>query len=419
MLGGEFDNALIDPKVYADEERLHAMLARLRRESPVHWTQPDRHRPFWTLSRNADIREIERLSDKFLNAPRPVLTTIEEEERRKASGTPNVMRTLIHMDNPDHRVFRSLTQAWFMPTRLKAMEEGIARLAREFVDRMEKLGGACDFARDIAVWYPLRVIMLLLGVPEEDEHLMLKLTQDLFGGQDSEMKRRTEGSITLQVFKEFSDYFRRLTADRRARPKDDLATIIANAEIDGRPIGDMEAMSYYVIVATAGHDTTSSTTAGGLLALIQNPGEMAKLQANPMLLPLAIGEMIRWVSPVRHFMRTATVDYELRGQTIKAGDSLFLSYASANRDEDAFEHPFAFRIDRNPNRHIAFGYGPHLCLGQHLAKMEVRAFFRELLPRLEGIELAGEPAWLEANFVGGLKRLPVRYRFTGDARTAA
>jgi cytochrome P450 len=413
------DNALVDPKVYADETRLHALLARLRREDPVHWTEPDRHRPFWTVTRHADVREIELAADRFLNAPRPVLVTVGEEERRRVSGNPNVMRTLIHMDAPDHRVFRGLTQAWFLPARLKAMEAGIAELAREFVDRMAARGGACDFVRDIAVWYPLRVIMMLLGVPPEDERLMLQLTQDLFGAQDRELKRQTDGSIAAQVFREFSAYFRDLTADRCKHPKDDLATVIAEARIDGQPIGDMEAMSYYVIVATAGHDTTSSTAAGGLLALLQHPAELAKLRADPALLPAAIDEMLRWVTPVRHFMRTATSDYVLNGRDIKAGDALLMSYPSANRDEAAFDAPFAFRADRSPNRHIAFGYGPHLCLGQHLAKMEVRAFFAELLPRLAEIELGGEPAWVESTFVGGLKRLPVRYRMAAGNRSAA
>ena len=250
--------------------------------------------------------------------------------------------------------------------------------------------------------------MTVLGVPEEDEPIMLKLTQELFGSTDPDMKR-PDATETVNTVSEFFNYFTAMTEDRRANPKDDVASVIANATIDGQPIGHLEAISYYIIVATAGHDTTSSTAAGGLLALMQNPEEFAKLRANPDLLPGAIDEMIRWTTPVKHFFRTAAVDYELRGQKIKKGDNLLMCYWSANRDADAFDDPFSFRIERTPNKHLAFGYGAHVCLGQHLAKMEIRALYTELLARLDHIELAGDPAWVEASFVSGLKRLPVRY----------
>jgi cytochrome P450 len=186
--------------------------------------------------------------------------------------------------------------------------------------------------------------------------------------------------------------------------------VIANGMIDGQPIGDREAMSYYIIVATAGHDTTSSTASGGLLELIRRPEQMAKLKANPALLPNAVEEMIRWVTPVKHFMRTATEDYSLRGKTIRKGDGLTLFYWSGNRDEEVFDQPFEFRVDRDVKKQVAFGHGVHLCLGMHMARMEIKALFAELLPRLESIELAGEPKNTRANFVSGLKSLPVRYR---------
>ena len=208
---------------------------------------------------------------------------------------------------------------------------------------------------------------------------------------------------------EFFRYFTALSAERRKNPMDDLATVIANAQIDSKPIGDFEAKSYYFIIATAGHDTTSSTVAGGLLALMQNPSELAKLRSNLDLLPGAVEEMLRWVTPVKHFFRTATENYVLRGKQIKPGDSLMMCYPSANRDEDMFEDPFSFRIDRTPNKHLAFGHGAHLCLGLHLARMEMKALYRELLLRLDSLDLAGEPAWVQANVVSGLKRLPIRY----------
>ena len=186
--------------------------------------------------------------------------------------------------------------------------------------------------------------------------------------------------------------------------------MIANAAIDGKPIPQFERNSYYVIIATAGHDTTSSSIAGGLLALLQNPDEMARLRADPTLLPKAADEMIRWTTPVKHFLRTATDDAVIRGQTIRAGDCLMLCYASGNRDEEVFPDPFRFRADRDPNPHLAFGFGAHLCLGRVLAKMEIETVFREVLARVDAIDLAGTPALVQSNFVSGLKTLPIRYR---------
>jgi cytochrome P450 len=407
--------AVIDPKTYVDQRAYDELFGALRRESPVRWAAPEGDRPFWLVTRHADIIEIERQPVRFVNEQRSVLTTIADEQRLKAltGRQDSALRTLVNMDDPDHRVFRAITQAWFMPPNLQKLEGSIAALAREFVDRMEAMGGACDFARDIANWYPLRVIMSILGVPPQDEALMLRLTQELLGSTDPEMKRQS--GARRNTYKDFFAYFAEITADRRRHPRDDVASVIANATLDGRPIGELEAASYYVIIATAGHDTTSSTTAGGLLALLQHPDALARLRAEPNLLTAAVDEMVRWVSPVKHFFRTATEDFILRGQEIKAGDSLMMCYPSGNRDEDVFEAPFEFRIDRSPNRHLAFGFGAHLCLGMHLARIEIRAFFRELLPRLDHVELAGEPAWVEANFVSGLKRMPIRYGFTKAA----
>jgi cytochrome P450 len=411
MTDKSIDNAIADPKVYADLNAFHDLFTKLRAEEPVRWTEPEGFRPFWTVSKHADILEVERQNDKFLNDPRLTLQTIEVEEKVKefTGGQSKLIRSLVDMDNPDHRNYRGLTQAWFMPPNLKAISARVDALAKKYIDRLEAQGGECDFVSDVAVWYPLRVIMTVLGVPEEDEPIMLKLTQELFGSTDPEL-RRENADFNVNTVTDFFNYFNALTEDRRKNPKDDVASVIANATIDGQPLGHLEAMSYYIIVATAGHDTTSSTAAGGLLALMQNPDEFAKLRSDPdKYLNGAIDEMIRWTTPVKHFFRTAAVDYELRGQKIKAGDNLLMCYWSANRDEEAFDDPFSFRIDRSPNKHLAFGYGAHVCLGQHLAKMEIKALYNELLSRLDHIELAGDPAWVEASFVSGLKRLPVRY----------
>jgi hypothetical protein len=324
------------------------------------------------------------------------------------------------MDAPDHPKYRLLTQAWFLPQNIRHLEARIREIARDHVDRMAQLGGECDFARDVAMTYPLRVIMQVLGVPQSDEPRMLKLTQELFGAGDPELNRSGEAVDQQRDFlaelqatvADFFMYFKAITDDRKAAPKGDLASVIANGQIDGAPISDFEAMSYYVIVATAGHDTTSSSTAGAIWGLCENPGEFAKLKADPSLIPGLVDESIRWVTPVKHFMRSATADYELRGRTIRKDDWLWLAYPSGNRDEEVFDDPDAFRIDRNPNRHLAFGYGAHLCLGQHLAKMEMRILWEELIPRLKSLELAGEPKLSSGSFVGGPKNLPIRYQLS-------
>jgi cytochrome P450 len=413
----ELDNAIADPRTYGDEKTIHALLADLRKNDPLHWTEPEGFRPYWAVTKYADILEIEKLNDKFHNEPRSTLMNIQTEHDLAAmwggpdpkTGRVSPFRTLIDMDNPDHRAYRGLTQAWFMPANLKKLEARTNELAKRYVDLMMERGPECDFAREIAVYYPLHVIMSILGVPESDEPLMLKLTQELFGGTDPDMKRKeTEGTNTSTIM-DFFVYFNKMSAERRANPGEDLASVIANGKVNGCPLADLETASYYIIVATAGHDTTSSTIAGGLRALIENPDELAKLKANPDLLGSAVDEMFRWATPVQHFMRTAMDDHELRGKTIKKGEALQLLYLSGNRDEEVFADPFRFKVDRENNRHVAFGYGAHVCIGQHLAKMEIKAFFKELIGRLQSIELTGEPRRIQSTFVSGLKTLPVRY----------
>jgi cytochrome P450 len=219
----------------------------------------------------------------------------------------------------------------------------------------------------------------------------------------------------LATLLDFFEYFQKLTERRRAHPTEDLGSVIANAEVDGKPIGILEAVGYYVLIATAGHDTTSSAIAGGLHALIEHPDQLQRLRDDRSLVPTAVEEMIRWVSPVKQFMRTATDDYVLRGVTVRAGESVLLSYPSANRDEDVFDRADVFDVGRDPNRHVAFGFGAHFCLGTHLARMEARALYEELVPRLRSIELAGEPAYMETLFVGGPKHLPIRYELAPSA----
>ena len=393
-----------DPQAYADEAKLHAALTHLRANAPVSWVDVPDYRPFWAITKHADIMDIERANTLFTNSPRPVLATIEGDEQQAAIG----VSTLIHMDDPQHRAVRAIGADWFRPKAMRALKVRIDELAKRFVDHMLEAGPECDFVQEVAVNYPLYVIMSMLGIPESDFPRMLKYTQELFGSEDAEFQRGTTKEEQMVVLLEMFQYFNELTASRRENPTEDLASAIANAMIDGEPLSDIDTVSYYLIIATAGHDTTSATIAGGLHALIENPDQRDRLRANMDLMPLATEEMIRWVTPVKEFMRTAREDTTVRGVPIAKGESVLLSYASANRDEDVFDEPFRFDVGRDPNKHNAFGYGVHFCLGAALARMEVNSFFTELVPRLESIELTGDPAHIATIFVGGLKHLPIR-----------
>jgi cytochrome P450 len=401
---------LADPTAYADDARLHAALTHLRANGPVARVDNWPYRPFWAITKHADIMAIERDNNLWVNEPRPLLATAEADDMAKAQLDAGMgLRTLIHMDDPQHRVVRAIGADWFRPKAMRDLKVRIDELAKIHVDKMKDAGNECDFVQEIAVHFPLYVILSLLGLPESDFSRMLKLTQELFGGDEAEYKRGTTPDEQLQVLLDFFGYFANLTASRRAQPTEDLASAIANAKIDGEPLSDVETASYYVIIATAGHDTTSATIAGGLRALIENPGELQRLREHPELMGTAVEEMIRWVTPVKEFMRTATADTSVCGVPIAAGESVYLAYVSGNRDEEVFDEPFRFDVGRDPNKHVAFGYGVHFCLGAALARMEINSFFSELIPRLESIELAGEPELVATTFVGGLKHLPIRY----------
>jgi cytochrome P450 len=412
--------AVISPRAYAEDAPVHEAFRWLRANQPLGQAHVEGIYPYWIVTKHADILEISRQNDLFRSGDMPTtFTTIEGDNivRKITGGSPHLLRTLVQMDAPDHGKYRVLTQAWFLPQNIRSLEGRISEIARAHVDHMASLGGECDFVRDVALTFPLRVIMEILGVPPGDEPRMLKLTQELFGAADPELNRsRSEGfgpeaglGDLQAVIADFFMYFKSITDARKACPGGDLASVIANSAIDGAPINDFEAMSYYVIVATAGHDTTSSSTAGAVWGMCQYPEAFVKVKADPSLIPGLIDEAIRWTTPVKHFMRSATADTEIRGRRIAKGDWLMLCYASGNRDEEVFDNADIFDPTRSPNRHLAFGYGAHLCLGQHLAKMEMRILFEELMPRLKSLEFAGPAARAEGAFVGGPKRLPIRY----------
>jgi cytochrome P450 len=400
--------AYLTGTTFTDEAFFHAAATKLRAEDPIHRVEHPDFNPFYVLTRHADVLEVELHNNQFLNAPRAILGTKEADAMRAMQG--HLVKSLVQMDDPEHRSHRNLTAEWFLPKNLAKLESRLAELAQRSIDRMIELDGECDFANDIAMPYPLYVILAILGLPESDYPRMLRLTQELFGAEDDDFKRDDDVLAGLiQTVADFVAYFDGITAGRQANPTDDLSTVIANGIVDGRPIGHKEQLGYYIIAATAGHDTTSNSMSGGMLALIQNPDQLARLQADPSLMGTAIDEMIRWTTPVKHFMRTATEDYELSGTTIKAGEDVLLSYWAANRDEAVFADPFTFDVGRTPNKHLAFGFGVHYCLGAMLARMELKALFSALLPRLKSVELAGEPELVRSTFVSGLKRLPIRY----------
>ena len=416
---------IVDPAAYADGERVDRAFARLRAEQPLGVAQPEGFEPFWVVTKHKDILSVERNNDVFHNGDKATtLVDIDTDAavREMMGGSPHLVRSLVQMDNPDHKNYRRITADNFMPQELKQLEVQVRKIAKSFVDHMAEVGrnndGVCDFAKDVAFLYPLHVIMELLGVPSSDEPKMLKLTQELFGSADPDLNRtgkeRADMKEALEAISgtvaEFIEYFTAVTEDRRRTPRADIASVIANGKINGEPLGVLEAMSYYIIVATAGHDTTSSTTVGAMWALAERPDALDTVKHDPKLIPLMVEESIRWVTPVKHFMRSATQDTELAGQEIKKDDWLMLCYPSGNRDADMFDDPFTFKVDRQPNRHVAFGHGAHICLGQHLARMEMRALWEELLPRLDSVELAGTPTRMRANFVCGPKSVPIRFK---------
>ncbi|WP_206243729.1 cytochrome P450 [Novosphingobium terrae] len=410
---------VIAPKSYTSDDVIYPAFQWLRENMPLGVAEVEGYDPIWIVTKHADIRAIELNAKLFHNADHnPVLNDRASDEfmRQISGGSTRLISSLTYMDPPEHAAYRNLTQSWFMPSRIAKLEDQIRALARQSVEKLLSFDGECDFVRDFALHYPLRVIMTLFGVPPEDEPRMLKLTQEFFGVHDPEEQRPEIAADPVVAAKmwaatlgDFYAYFDDLSAQRRAHPTDDMLSLIANAQVNGAPIPRDEANGYYVAIATAGHDTTSSSTAGGLHGMLLYPENFARLKDDPSLVKGLVDEAIRWTSPVKHFMRNAVEDTQVRGQTIRAMDRLMMCYPSGNRDEEVFVDPARFDITRSPNPHIAFGFGPHMCLGQHLAKLEMRVLFEELLPHLSSIELAGNPRMVETNFVGGYKTLPIRF----------
>lgn len=412
---------VIDPHAYAQWDGLLDVFDHLRQSAPVAKVMPEEEglfEPFWFISRYEDVMRISKDNATFLNNPRPVVFSFNQaiEFSRAATGSNMLVDSLVVFDAPIHPKYRKLTQDWFMPRNLAQLEEEIRALAARTVDAMVAAGPELDFVELVSGPYPLRVVMQILGVPPHDEPRMQMLTQQLFGGQDADLSGTGMEKMSPQqvielvagAVKKFESYFAALAEDRRANPTDDVASVIANATVDGKPLPARDMAGYYIIVATAGHDTTSASTAGAMQALAQDPEQWAKVKADRSLLPGIVEEAIRWTSPVQHFMRTAANDVEVGGQLIRKGDWIMINYVAANHDPDQFDDPRRFDAARSPNRHLAFGAGAHQCLGLHLARLEMRLLFEALLDRVESVELAGEPKRATSTFVGGLKTLPIK-----------
>jgi cytochrome P450 len=404
----------IDPMAYADQQMWHAVAADLRKSAPVLRVEAEGYTPFWAVTRFDDVYTVSRDNETFLNTRNSVLGPDAQFELLAMLGIEP--KTLIHMDGEEHKEHRGLTNAWFRPRAVSRRQTDIDAIADQFVEKFRSLGGTCDFAQDIVVPYTLRVIMSIFGVPKDDEKTMLRLTQGLFGAADPEYLGDLSDPFAMvtQTIGEFEEYFASLAENRRENPADDLATVIANGTVAGCPMDRHATMWYFTIVATAGHDTTSFAIAGGLEELLRHPDQIKLIQDDPGLAANAADEMIRWTSPVRHFLRYLTKDSVLSGVEVPEGERLLLSYPSANRDEEVFADPMTFDVTReNANRMIAFGGGGHFCLGSTFARREIRTLLPKLLAAVEEISVDGEPEFAQANFVGGVKHLPVTATFRG------
>jgi cytochrome P450 len=398
---------IVDPQDYADHGYPHDAWTRLRRECPVYWyDRGDDCTPFWAITKHADIVRISRRPTEHLNAPRLAVFP----EGKPVEGGP-IARHLLNMDPPVHADYRKLVSQYFTPRSIRRLEPEIRRIAQGCLDEIAG-EGEIDFVERVSAPIPLAVLADLLGVPRSDWRLLFRWTNELVGSGDPEYQQEgDDGRATAQRARQsIFQYFADMVELRRRQPREDIVSVLANANLHGAPVPPFELLSYYFLLVIAGNETTRNAMSGGLLALIRNPDELEKLRRDPSLVESAVEEIVRWTTPVIQFCRTATRDFELRDQRIRAGEAMCLFYPSANRDEEVFDAPFAFRVDRRPNPHLAFGIGEHFCLGANLARLELRVLFGELAQRLLSVEQAGPVERLRSSFLGGVKHLPVRLR---------
>ena len=376
----------------------------IRQHDPVYWYDRPNVDPFWAITKHADIIKIGKQPELFLNAPRMAVFT-----RDLPPPEEGTLRHLLNMDPPDHGRYRKVTSHWFTPRAIRGMDQKVARVTREVLDAAAARSDG-DFVRDISAKITIAVIAEMLGVPRQDWDKLFRWTNEIIAPQDPEFQHAATPKETLdQARIELFVYFNELANQRRATPTDDIVSVVANGKVSGAMLPPVELLSYFMLLVVAGNETTRNAMTGGMLALLENPSEWDKLRRDGGLVEDAVEEIVRWTTPVIQFARTATADYELRGKTIRKGESVCLFYASGNRDEEVFPDPFAFRVDRDPNPHIGFGMGEHVCLGAHLARLELRHAFAQLRERLVRCELSGPVERVCSSFVGGIKRAPMRW----------
>jgi cytochrome P450 len=399
---------LVDPVRFARRGYPHAVWTRLRAEAPVAHFAPAGYRAFWAITKHADIVAIASQPQRFSSAHGIILG------RANAVAVPSEM--VVTLDPPRHGPMRRVASRRFTPRALSAQREEIERITVEILDRAATAGAVaeCDFVERIAAPLPIAVVAWVLGVPRDDWGLLFRWTNEVIGKDDPEYRRpgETPSQTIRRARGELHAYFDRLIEQRRGAPEDDLVSELVRAKIGEAPLTQEQLLAYCELMVEAGNETTRNAISGGLLAFCEHRGEWEKLRDRPELLSDAVEEILRWVSPITHFTRTATEDCEVRGSQIRAGEQVALFWASANRDEEVFADPFVFRVDRRPNPHLAFGVGEHFCMGAHVARVELETIFRHLLRRLAWFEVSGPVERLSSAVNGGLKHLPLRYRLT-------
>lgn len=390
---------LLSPQSFAAGQP-HDQFRWLREHAPVRWHEEPGGKGFWSVTRYEDVWAVDRDFQAFSSEPTIMIADPAEE-----SAAFGPYKMMLMMDPPEHTGFRKLIRSEFTLPEAKMRGERIQALARQIVDAViEK--GECDFVDQVAGEMPSFVIAELMGLPLEDGRELYKLTEVIHTAPEAQ----APGAGAQAVFKMF-EYGSRVMAEKRARPSDDLASRLLAAEVDGRRLEDMEFLLFFLLLVDAGGDTTRNLLAAGLLALMENPDQLAWLKADlDTRLAPAQEELLRYCSPVIYMRRTAKRDIQLGGQQIREGDKVVMYFGSANRDPARFERPDELILSRTPNEHLAFGAGAHACLGQHIARIEIDAMLREILTRMTDFQLAAPPEWLASNFISGPKAMPLRFR---------
>ncbi len=398
---------LVDPARFARNGYPHHVWTKLRAEAPVAYMEPPGYPPFWAVTKHADIMKVASQPELFSSAGGITLDM-------DLSGMDTVPEMIVYLDPPRHGPMRQIVNKKFLKSAVRDRSGEIKRIAVEIVDRAATSGeiGDCDFVDTFAAPFPVAVISWVLGVPHADWERHFRWTNEIIGKDDPEYRRPGESpeQTSMRARGELHRYFKEMIEERRENPQDDLVTMLVQSEIDGVPLTRPQLVSYCELLVEAGNQTTRDAIAGGMQAFCEYPEQWEKLRAQPELLPDAVEEILRWVTPISYFSRTATEDCDLHGQKIHAGDKVALYWASANRDEEVFEDPFRFRIDRPPVPQLVFGFGPHLCMGAHVARAELQAMFGLLIDRMEWFEQSGPVERLNSSVNGAVKHLPIRYR---------